>query len=268
MSAETDTFIQKVQNVKNEFNKEGDLIKPATRYFTMQERIGREKELQELDAILNLAPGEMASINMTPQRLGLLRNRRKNLTKELQANTPPNDLSGETKDALYKLEKELIDKIQPGMLFQEEMRHAPVGAVDRNVKWMNRTKSYQLAYKNVRRLRHPDSEDADLANIEQLRPSMFAKGQPSIFMPDGQIRGHMSYSHIPDQNWEEAGLPLVNPQSPLARMEREEQQTKRKDLIQVKTENKPLEVAIENKKKRGRPKKINKLNQQESIHDK
>ena len=224
MTLGTEEFIQKVQHVKNEFNAEGDLVKPTTRYFTMNERVGREKELQEYDSILNLTPRELTSINMTPQRLGDLRRRRKNLSKELIANSPPTDLSGAEKDALYKLEKELAEKIQVGMLPQEAMRRAPVGAVDTNVRWLKATKSFQLAWKNVRRLLNPDSEDSDLANIEQLRPSIFRPGHPSTFMGDAQIPGHMAYSDIPDENWEAAGLPLVTEGSPLAQAEKRERE--------------------------------------------
>lgn len=259
MSAGTEEFIQKVQHVTNEFNKEGDLIRPATRYFTMNERVGREKELQGYDSTLNLTPRELTSINMTPQRLGDLRRRRKNLHKELEANSPPTDLNGQTKDQLYKLEKELAEKIRVGMLSHEEMRRAPVGAVDRNVKWLKATKAMQLAWKNVRRLLNHDSEEVDLANIEQLRPSLIRQGGPSTFMGDAQIPGHISYGNIPDEKWEGAGLPLVNPNSPLARAENgDEAWNKVQETLKMKDEEiERLKVLVvgKEKKKPGRPRK-------------
>lgn len=223
MTPETETLLKKVQTVTNTFNSEGELVTPATRYLTYQEREDRKTELDEIERFLNQPPEVMRTIDVTPQRMRQLRERRKKIRTDLDQNSPPENLTGEQKDKLWELERDLSEKIAShGMLSEEEMTRNPVGAVGRNVRWLNATKIWQLVYKNVRRALDPKSQDKDLANIEMLRPSKFRQGGPSVYLGDTQMKEQMSYSHISDEKWEGAGLPLMNPNSPMARKSAEE----------------------------------------------
>ncbi len=226
----TEELLAKVQQVSNEFNEDGEITKPATRYLTAQERIDREKELKNLDDQLNQPDWVLSRMQLTADRIHSMRSRRQRLKREMEKQSAPTDITGEQKDALYKLEKDLVEKIQTGMVAEEDMRRNPAGAVDRNIHWLKATKGFQLVWKNVRRILNPDSEEKDLANVDMLRPKMFIPGGPSGFDTSAQAPGQMSYSHIPDDKWEAAGLPLVNENSPLAQMEKRDEAERVKEL--------------------------------------
>jgi len=224
MNLGTEELVAHVKHVKNEFDEEGAVTKPATRYLTMSERVERENELQGIDEFLDQPPAIMRTLSVLPDRVRNLRNRRKQIKRELDNQSPPRDLTGEQKNAIYALQKEAEEKIRPGLLPVEDMLKSPVGAVDQNIKFQAATKAWQLIWKNCRRLLNPDSEEKDLANIETLRPRRYVPGGNGVVLGDAEIPGQFSYSHIPDENWEAAGLPLVTPGSPLARKSAEELQ--------------------------------------------
>ena len=127
MNLGTEELVKKVQSVTNEFNTDGDLVKPAYRVLTFQERIDREQEIREIGEFLDQSPSVMKTLHPTPERLNNLRSRRKRIKKELEASSPPTDLTGEQKDALYKMEKELAAKIRDGMLPWEDMTQKCAG---------------------------------------------------------------------------------------------------------------------------------------------
>lgn len=229
-SAGTEELLAKVQHVTNEYNTDGEITKPAVRYLTMQERVDREKELKNLDDQLGQPDWVLSRMQLTADRIHSMRSRRGRLKKELEKQSPPTDLTGEQKDALYKLEGELADQIRTGMVGEEDMRRNPAGAVDRNIRWLKATKGFQLTWKNVRRLLNPDSEEKDLANVDMLRPRAFIPGGPSIMDTTAQAVGVMSYSHIPDDKWTAAGLPLVNENSPLAQVLKRDEAERVKEL--------------------------------------
>lgn len=248
MKGGTEELIEKVSSVTNEFNSEGELVKPAYRVLTMQERVDREDELVQIDEFLNQPQSIMRTLHPTPERLNNLRSRRKRVKKELENSSPPTDLTGEQKDALYKLEKEKAEEIQEGMLPWEDMTRNPVGAVDHNLRWQRAKKAAILTWKNIRRMLNPDSEDKDLANMELLRPRRYMQGNgTSITMMDSEAPGHISYSHIPDEKWQAAGLPLINPNSPIGQMEKREEEER---LAQLERENVELRAALEAESKK------------------
>ena len=115
MNPGTEELVKKVQHVTNKFGEDGEMVKPATRYLTMSERVDREGELTHIDDFLNQPPAILRSLNIPSERLGNLRGRRKRIKKELDNSSPPTDLTGEEKDAIYALEKQMAEKIQNGM---------------------------------------------------------------------------------------------------------------------------------------------------------
>jgi len=231
MSAETEKIVADVQNVTNQFNEDGDLANPAMRYLTMPERLDREDELKQIDEVLSQPGWVIARLNMTADRLSNLRRRQKLLKRELNKFSPPNDLSGETQNQLYRMEKDLAEKIREGMLPREVMRKNPVGAVDQNMKWQARAKKWILIWKNIRRARNPTSEDKDLANVEHLRPEMYRPGEPSGFMGDAQITGHFAMSQQAKDNWP-LGEPKID--TPLKQAERREAEENELEVLRVK----------------------------------
>jgi hypothetical protein len=231
MSAETEKILADVQQVKNESNEDGDIVKPAMRYFTMPERLDREDELKQIDDTLTQPGWVLGRLNMTAERIKQLKQRQKRLKRELNTYSPPTDLSGQTKDALYAQQKELEEKIREGMLPREVMRKNPVGAVDDNIRWQARAKNWILQWKNIRRALNPTSEEKDLANVERLRPEMYVPGRPSGFMGDAQITGHFAMSEQAKENWP-LGEPKVD--TALKQAERRELEEAEIEALKVK----------------------------------
>src|SRR3990167_7494775 len=109
----------------------------------------------------------------------------------------PEPLSAPEKDKLAKLEKQLAAQIQEGMPTDETMRKNPVGAIHAHTTWERAKKKIIKMWKNVRIQLNPESDDADLANVERLR----RHGQLDRLRTDAQIPGQMSYSGIDTELW-------------------------------------------------------------------
>src|SRR3990167_5834343 len=109
----------------------------------------------------------------------------------------PEPLAAAERDKLSKLEKQLAVKIQDGMPSDETMRKNPVGAIGQHTRWERAKKKLIKMWKNVRIQLNPDNDDADLANVEQLRNP----GQMDRLRTDAQISGHMSYGDIDPALW-------------------------------------------------------------------
>lgn len=234
MSAETEEIVKKVQHVTNVTNEDGQIVAPAIRYLTMQERIDREAELKNLDDTLNQPNWVLSRMELTHDRMNSMRTRRARLNKEIQTYSAPNDLKGETKDALYKLEKELAAKIQDGMVPREDMTRNPVGAVDQNIAWGKARKAAIMAWKNVRRALSPDSEEKDLANIEQLRPTRYRGNGNALYLPDSQAPSQFAMTPLAKENFEDVfpDSPTVN--TPFKAAERREAEEARIAELQAK----------------------------------
>lgn len=222
MSAEKETILSQVTHVVNETNEEGQVVAPAVRYLTMQERIDREKELKALDDTLTQPNWVLSRMELTHDRMNSMRQRRARLKKEISTYSPPTDLRGETKDALYKLEKDLAAKIQEGMVPREDMTRNPVGAVDQNIKWGVAKKSAILTWKNIKRLLSPDSEEKDLANIEQLRPSRYRGNGNAVYLPDAEAPSSFAMTPLAKENFEDVFPDSPTVDTPLKQAERRE----------------------------------------------
>jgi len=101
---------------------------------------------------------------------GAAQGRLKKLKTALEEGTPP-PLSGDQKDKVAKLEKQLREEMQVGMLSHEEMRRKPAGSVDQHRKWDKSNKRKMLLWKKARlALAGPDCDDIETANFERYRP--------------------------------------------------------------------------------------------------
>lgn len=134
--------------------------------------IDAKEELQSLSATLN-GPSHIRS---RISDLGLMRQRRDNLAKELEKFTPK-PFTTETRDTAISEFHALEDKIREGMPSSEEMRRNPPGAVGKQLSWDKAQRNNVLRYKNLALRLHAGGDlpadmryEGDIANIERLRP--------------------------------------------------------------------------------------------------
>ena len=201
-STETEKVIEQVTRVTHTFDEFGSLKEPAVHIFSIEEKEDREKELKNIDGQL----GQPSWVNsrLTSERRGELRDRQRDIQKQLARYAPRDDLSGETKDALHKLEVELADKIKEGMLSAEEMRRNRGDSVDRHMAWEKAKKPTILMWKNIRRMLHAGSDAPNVSNIETLRPSMiYPHSGAATFMADAKIPGNFAMTSAAKANFDE-----------------------------------------------------------------
>ena len=216
-TAETEKIIDDIKNVRNVANQHGKVVKPAVRYLRPHEKSSLVEENSAIQKVLDMPV--WATQHLSRERRGAMHKRQIAIEEDLNQNSIP-EISGPTQDAVLKLQHDLEARIKQGMIPTEVMRRNPVNAVDNHIRWEKDTKDLHLMWKKCKRLLNPESEDKDLANIETLRPSMLG-AQESTFMVGSQIEGHMAYSGVPQENWDQTfGKPDVN--SPLAQAEKRE----------------------------------------------
>lgn len=114
-------------------------------------------------------------------------------SKRMLEQFTPKPYTAEQIDVAVRREKELREKLTAGMLTQEEMRRAPAGAVGRHIAWEKKHKRDISEWKELRLRIHHDSQDPDIANLEQFRPS----GSGSLNMDTARIPQKTQY-HFPD----------------------------------------------------------------------
>lgn len=121
-------------------------------------------------------------------------------------------LTGEKKDRVYRLTKELESEIS--LLPREVMRRNPAGAVGEFLRHENSSENQQKIqqWKRAQLALEPTSNDPDLANIERLRPEkIHDTGGTSTFMADAQIPGKFAMTPQAKANW-----PLGEPKAETA----------------------------------------------------
>lgn len=219
-SAETEKVIKQVTKVDHTFDDFGDLVQPAVNIFSKEEKESREKELKNIEEQLS-QPSWMTS-RMTSDRRGEIADRARDLRKQLIKYAPRDDLSGETKDALHKLELELAEKIKEGMLTTEEMRRNRGDSVDRHMAWEKAKKPAILMWKNIRRMLHVGSDAPNISNIEILRPSMVRPNGAATFFADAKIPGNFAMTPLAKENWPEGMPEYGTVDTPMKQAERRE----------------------------------------------
>tara|TARA_Y100000310_G_C20702209_1_gene830962 strand:- start:7972 stop:8835 length:864 start_codon:yes stop_codon:yes gene_type:complete len=246
IEAEKESVLEEVKDVTNKYNKDGVMTKPSVRYYSAREKAERVEELALYEAQLN-QPAWMRS-GSDEQRAITIR-RVKDLKQQMAKHAAP-EVSGETRDALYKRREELKTKIRVGMNPHEVQRRNPVGAVDRHMEWEKKNKNNILEYKNIQRVLEPDDESKDLANIEMLRPSMATPGSDSTYMADAQIPGIFGYHSVPEENWKAAMPDSPTSNTALKQVERQEQEAERPEPETVeRTKSGRKAMSAENKAK-------------------
>jgi hypothetical protein len=219
MSVEAEKYLERASHVRNVTNPRGKLVDPATRYLRHNEREKRKTEANRLKQMLTRQNVYDANIGEESRKQAMIHLTR--LEEDLEDHSPPTDLSGETKDALYKELQREEEIYRQGMVSHEEMRRNPVGAVDRHLKHSKANRDRALKIKNLRMLLNPDSDEQDLCNLENLRPSIVRPDGTSTFMPGAQISGHFAMTPQAKANWPE-NMTEVPEGSCLAQAERQE----------------------------------------------
>mgnify|MGYP001589631919 CR=1 FL=1 len=218
MSAEAEHILKRLNQTRNVTNKRGKIIQKETRILPYRERAEREKEKTDLKGFLSQPPWAMKDVSQ--EGLASLKRRLNRLEDEAEEYYPPTDLSGQTKDALYKQCEQWKAEWMEGMPTQEVMRRNPAGAVDMHMKWEKKTKNIIKKWKNGMRILEPENEDKDYTNIERFRPSgLSPETLAASFMANAQIPGNFAMSSLAKANW-----PLGDPKvdTPLKHAERNE----------------------------------------------
>ena len=205
-SPEAEKYLTDAAQVKNH-SRRGKLTQPATRYLRHNERNRRKTEAKRIKAMLD--PINVRDSVMGPISIGQAQKHLRALEEDLEMNSPPTDLSGETKDALYRRLKEEEALYKPGFLTWVEMRRNGVGAVDKNIRHQKKiidgmtNKDRGLFIKNLRILLNPDSEDQDLCNLEDLRDSGERIDGAATYDPNAQIAGVFAMTPAAKANFDE-----------------------------------------------------------------
>lgn len=149
-----------------------ELASDTTNLLRPHQVVEAKEELQQLTATLNAPPHVRSRIS----DIGQMRQRRDNLSKELEKFTP-RAFGTDERDTAIREFRNLESSIRQGMPSSEEMRRNPPGAVGKQIAWDKAKRGDVLRYKNLAlRLQAggdlpPDMKyEADIANIERLRP--------------------------------------------------------------------------------------------------
>jgi len=221
MEQETEHYLKEVARVRNT-SSDGEQTAKAKRYLKHHEREAKLTEMASIDRTLR--PGNFAAAaTIGDEGRALLSKRKHALNKQILEGSPPNDLKGETKDALANRQHELEASIKVGMPTHEDMRRNPAGAVDRHRKWEKANKERILERQNILHLLNPDDDSKDLTNLDLLRPYAQNNGA-ATFMADAQIPGSFAMTPQAKANWP-LGEPKVD--TPLKQAERVEAAAKK-----------------------------------------
>ena len=218
--AEAEKYIKEASHVRNVSNTRGKIVQPATRYLRYNEREKRQDEAKRIKGMLE--PMNIQLAKMGSQSVAQARTHLNALEEDLELHSPPTDLSPETRDAISRelAKEEAIYK--EGFLSHEEMRRNHVGSVDRNLRHAKANKDRALTIKNYRLLLNPDSDEQDLCNLEDLRPSGIIPGSAQHYDANAQIPGHFAMSPQAKENWPENMPEFGTADTPMKQAERRE----------------------------------------------
>lgn len=82
----------------------------------------------------------------------------------------PKEFPAEVKDKAAARIAELESKIREDMPTAAEMRAAPSGAVNKELKWRGRHRADVAEWKHLQLRMNADTDDNEVANVERLRP--------------------------------------------------------------------------------------------------
>lgn len=153
-------------------------------YYRKHQREEHEREIAGIERVLS-DPTERKYI----QNHGRLK-QQADQRRVLLRRQSPAPLTATQRDKLATLEQVTLDSAREGMLSQEELRHKPIGAPDRQRAWQTEKKPTILLWKLCRVLLNPQSDSRELANLEQYRPATMGRN----LFPDGLIPGQFTLS--------------------------------------------------------------------------
>jgi hypothetical protein len=145
----------------------------------------------------------------------------------------PKPLTGEKKDRVARLAREVEDHIRSTMQSDVVMRRNPSGSVGRYQRGEGSaaTKSAILTWRRALRALDPANTDPDYTSIERLRPTGLNVNGTSTFMADAQIPGVFAMSPQAKDNWPAGMPPQGTVNSPLVQAQKAEVSEKRKAAL-------------------------------------
>ena len=173
----------------------------AVNYMRWEQREEHRHDIEEVETVLN-DPARRKDI----QQPGKLRQQTDLRKRNLAAQTPPL-LTPAQRDKIARIERVARETFTEAMPTQEQMRHAPPGALDHHQAWEAQHKRAILLWKRCQMLLHPTSQARDLANIERFRPSQATRS----LMTDALINRPFALSpeakaHYDEINWDDPGV--------------------------------------------------------------
>ena len=171
---------------------DGETSERMRTYYRKHQRDEMKKEIDALDRVLG-DPEEKKYL----QKAGQLKQQNDRARVLLRRQSPPS-LTAAQRDKLALLEKATLDSAREGMLSQEELRHKPIGAPDRQRAWEAAKKRHIFLWKNCRVLLNPQSDARDLANLERYRPAVPGRN----LFTDGLIPGQFALSPQAKDNFD------------------------------------------------------------------
>lgn len=158
------------------------------------QRVEWAREIADTDRSLDLEARSSHKSFQNPGRIRFQNEQR----KKLLAQQSPRPLTPEEHDKLQKEERVLLADIREGMVSKSEQRRSPAnepGLRQRIRRWHDAKKAKIVRWKNARILLEPDSDDADLCNLERYRP----EGALEAATLNAAVPGYMGFSDIADQ---------------------------------------------------------------------
>lgn len=233
-SVESKKYLDEAKSVRNHANQRGRLITKATRYLRFNERDKRATEAKRIKDMLT--PTNIQIAKMGEMSVGQARTHLNALEEDLEIHSPPDDLSGACRDDIAKELAREEDTYRTGLLSREEMRRNEVGALDRHLRheravidgMSNKDRAFYI--KNLRVLLNPNSDEQDLANLENLRPSTYRLDGAPQFSSSAQIGGVFAMTPQAKDNWPEKMPEYGEVDSPWAQAMRRENEALKAQL--------------------------------------
>jgi len=162
----------------------------------------REETADEIRKIQDVLDDPIAKKGITD--IGRVTRRLAGLKRDLKTQSPP-PLTANQRDKVDRLNRLCLAQFREGMPTDEQMRRKPPGAVDHHRKWDEQNKRAVLFWKTTQLLKHPDSQDVDLCNVERFRPSPGTRNLnvdaqiPGVFALSPEAKD--KYDEVFDKDW-------------------------------------------------------------------
>lgn len=167
----------------------------------------RPHQLEDLERTRDSLTRQMQ--NPTIEDKGALRRRLVDVNRAIAEDSPPT-LTGADLDEAVAEEKRLRAEITEGMPSAEEMRRAPDGAVQQEIRLNSLPRIRKIVrWRNLRLMIHPGDRSDSVCDLEQFRPRSSHLG-----MASAQVPSERGYFFSPQSEEYRQGYDRVYPPGP------------------------------------------------------